>query len=189
MTPVSDRIRNGVDTKRLDGTLDAMKAQPELGSFQFRAINRWIAGSHTRTTIRVFYGGGRVDTTREREFAIDGGEPAILPGDDSGPTPPEYVLHALAACLTTSLILVAAALDVRLTEVRSTLVGDIDARGALGLSEHVHNGRARIGIAFIVKGDASEARLRDAFARALQRSAVYDVLTTGSPVTVDVTIV
>jgi len=117
MSTTVEAIRNGVDTEALFGTLDAIKADPTLARFQFRARNRWIDGAHNRTTIRDFYAANQEDTSRAEEFVLDAGEPAILLGSDTGPNPAEYLLHALAACLTTSLIYVAAARGVHLTEV------------------------------------------------------------------------
>ena len=185
MTQVIDAIRNGVDTEQMYGTLDAIKAQPELGVFQFRASNEWIDGAHNRTTIQHFYGACQEDTSRDEPFVIDAGEPAILLGTDTGANPAEHLLHALAACLTTSLVYVAAARKVRLTEVRSTLEGDMDVRGALGLSDEVRNGFSRIRVSFTVKGDAPEEKLREVVARAQQRSAVFDMVTNGVPVSVE----
>jgi uncharacterized OsmC-like protein len=186
MSTVTDTIRNGVDTEVMFGTLDAIKAQPELGKFQFRARNRWLDGAHNRTTIRNFYGAGQEDTSRAAEFVVDAGEPAILLGADTGPNPAEYLLHALAACLTTSLVYVAAARGVRLTEVESTLEGDMDVQGALGLSDEYRNGFEHIRVSFRVKGKAPEEKLREVVERAQLRSAVFDMVTNGVPVSVDV---
>jgi uncharacterized OsmC-like protein len=186
MSTTAEAIRNGVDTEQLFGTLDAIKADPSLARFQFRARNRWIHGSHNRTTIRDFYAANQEDTSRAEEFVIDAGEPAILLGTDTGPNPAEYLLHALAACLTTSLVYVAAARGVHLTEVESTLEGDMDVQGALGLSDQYRNGFERIRVSFRVEGDASEEKLREVVERAQQRSAVFDMVTNGVPVTVDV---
>lgn len=181
-----DNVRNGVDTEVLFGTLDAIKAQPELGTFQFRARNRWIGGAHNRSTIKDFYGAGQEDATRGDTFSIDAGEPAILLGADTGPNPAEYLLHALAACLTTTLVYVAAARGVRLLEVESTLEGDIDVQGALGLSDDYRNGFEQIRVAFRVRADAPAEKIRDLVARAQQRSAVFDMVTNGVPVSVGV---
>ena len=104
-------------------TLDLIKAQPELARFQFRASNRWIDGAHNRSTIQGFYGAGREDASRAEAFALDAGEPAILLGTNTGPNPVEYLLHALAACLTMSIVYVAAARKVELTSVESTRRG------------------------------------------------------------------
>jgi uncharacterized OsmC-like protein len=187
MSTITDAVRNGVDTEVMFGTLDAIKAQPELGRFQFRAHNRWIDGSHNRTTIRSFFGAGQEDTSRTAEFTVDAGEPAILLGTDTGPNPAEYLLHALAACLTTSLVYVAAARGVRLTKVESRLEGDMDVQGALGLSDDHRNGFEHIRVSFLVEGDAPEEKLREVVERAKARSAVYDMVTNGVPVAVDVT--
>jgi uncharacterized OsmC-like protein len=185
MSQVIDRIRNGIDSAQLYGTLDAIKADPSLGTFQFRVRNEWIDGAHNRSAIQVFYGAGQEDHSRAEAFSIDAGEPAILLGTDTGANPAEYLLHALAACLTTSLVYVAAARKVRLTSVRSTLEGDMDVRGALGLSDEVRNGFSRIRVRFEVAGDASDEKLRELVERAQARSAVFDMVTHGVPVEVD----
>jgi uncharacterized OsmC-like protein len=182
---VTDTIRNGVDTEVMFGTLDAIKAQPALGRFQFRARNRWLGGSYNRTTIHDFYGAGQEDTSRAEAFTVDAGEPPILLGANEAANPAEYLLHALAACLTTSLVYVAAARAVRLTEVESTLEGDMDVRGALGLDDEYRNGFEQIRVSFRIKGDAPEEKLREVVARAQQRSAVFDMVTNGVPVSVE----
>lgn len=179
------RIRNGVNVDTLFGTLDAIKAQPELAKFQFRATNTWMGGSHNRTTIKEFYGGGQVDQTRAEGWELDAGEPPILIGTNQGPNPAEYLLHALAACLTTSLVYVAAARGVHLDEVESTLEGDMDVRGALGLSKEVPNRYENIRVTFHIKSDAPAEKLAEIVARAQARSAVFDSVTNPVPVAVD----
>jgi uncharacterized OsmC-like protein len=189
MSAVTDTIGNGVDTEKLFATLDLIKEQPELARFQFRATNLWISGAHNRSTIKGFYGAGAEDTSRAEPFQLDAGEPAILLGTDTGPNPAEYVLHALAACLTTSIVYTAAARKVRLTSVESTVAGNLDARGAFGLDDEVRNGFERIAASFKVAGDAPEAKLREIVERARERSAVHDMVTNGVPVTMDATVV
>jgi uncharacterized OsmC-like protein len=186
MTKLVEKVRNGVDTEQMFGTLDAIKAQPELATFRFRATNRWIGGAHNRSTIKGFYGAGQEDTSRTEAWELDAGEPAILLGHDTGPNPAEYLLHALAACLTTSLAYVAAARGVRLTEIESTLEGDMDVRGALGLDDDQRNGFERIRASFRVVGDAPEEKLREVVERGTRRSAVYDMVCNGVPVDVQV---
>jgi uncharacterized OsmC-like protein len=184
MTTATEAVRNGVDTSVLFPTLDAIKQQPELARFQFRAKNVWLGGAYNRSTIQDFYGAGQEDTSRTRAFTIDAGEPAVLLGTDTGPNPAEALLHALAACLTTSLVYVAAARKVRLTRVESILEGDMDVRGALGLSDEVRNGFQRIRMTFNIQGDAPAEKLRELVQRAQQRSAVFDIVSHGVPVTV-----
>jgi uncharacterized OsmC-like protein len=183
------KVRNGVDTAVLFGTLDAVSAQPELARFQFRAENRWIDGSHNRSTIRGFYGAGQEDTTRTASFTLDAGEPAVLLGTDTGPNPAEFLLHALAACVTTSLVYSAAARGVRLTSVTSTVEGDFDLRGALGLDDNYRNGFEQIRMSFTISGDAPPEKLREVVTRGTQRSAVFDSILAGVPIQVDITTV
>jgi uncharacterized OsmC-like protein len=184
-TQVIDTVRNGVDAAQMYGTLDAIKGKPELGVFQFRASNRWLGGAHNRSTIRSFYGAGQEDESRAEAFVIDAGEPAVLLGVDTGPNPAEALLHALAACLTTTLVYVAAARKVNLTEVESTLEGDMDVRGCLGLTDEVRNGFTNIRVRFRISGDAPEEKLQEIVERAQARSAVFDMISHGVPVQVE----
>jgi uncharacterized OsmC-like protein len=177
---------NGVDTPTLFATLDAVKANPKLAKFQFRAANQWINGTHNRSTIRGFYGAGQEDDTRTEDFAYDADHPAVLVGAGNGPTPVEFLLHAIAACLTAGIANVAAARGVVLREVSSRVEGDIDLLGILGLSDQVRNGFEGIRVTFHISGDAPDEVLRGLIEQSRARSAVYDVLTTGVPVSVEV---
>jgi uncharacterized OsmC-like protein len=177
--------RNGVDVATLFATLDAVKAAPEAAAFQFRACNQWLRGTHSRSTINGYFGAGE-ERTHERAFHFDADHPAVLVGQDNGPTPAEYVLHALAACLTAGLANIAAARGVRLTEVHSTVSGDIDLNGVLGLDPAVRNGFQGITVRFTVRGDAPAETLRGIVERSRARSAVFDILTNAVPVAIEV---
>jgi uncharacterized OsmC-like protein len=183
---VTESSRNGVDTATLFATLDAVKAAPQAAKFQFRAHNEWLSGTHNRSTIHDFYGVGE-ERTHERSFHFDADHPAVLVGRDNGPTPVEYVLHALAACLTAGLANIAAARGIQLTEVRSTVSGDIDLTGILGLNAEVCDGYQNITVQFSVKGDAPAEQLRALVEQSRARSAVYDIITNQVPVTIEVT--
>lgn len=182
---ISESARNGVDTATLFATLDAVKAAPEAARFQFRARNQWLSGTHNRSTIDGFYGVGE-ERSHERSFNFDADHPAVLVGRDNGPTPVEYVLHALAACLTAGLANIAAARGIQLTEVHSTVSGDIDLNGILGLDPDVRNGYQNITVRFTVKGDAPAEKLRELVEQSRARSAVFDVITNQVPVSIEV---
>ncbi|MDP2482081.1 MAG: OsmC family protein [Candidatus Palauibacterales bacterium] len=177
--------RNGVDTPTLFATLDAVKGSPEIAKFQFRASNRWISGTNSRGTIHGFYGVGE-ERTHKQAFTYDADHLEVLTGTDKGPTPVEFLLHALAACLTAGLANIAAARGVNLTEVESTVEGDIDLLGILGLSKEVRNGYQGIRVNFKIKGEASPEELESLIMRSRDRSAVYDVITNGVPVDISV---
>jgi uncharacterized OsmC-like protein len=180
-------VRNGVDTNTMFATLDAIKAQPEIAQFRFRARNRWLGGAHNRSTIRDFYAACAEDTSRTEAFTLDAGEPAILLGADTGPNPAEYLLHALAACVTTSLVYSAAARGVRLTSVESMLEGDLDVQAAMGTNtEDYRNGFERIRMTVTISGDAPAEKLRQVVQRGTDRSVVFDSITNGVPISVDV---
>jgi uncharacterized OsmC-like protein len=178
--------RNGVDTATLFATLDAIKGQNDIAKFQFRASNTWVSGTHSRSTVSGFYGAMQ-EMQHKNETVLDADHPAVLVGDDNAPTPVEFLLHAIAACLTAGLANIAAARGVELTKVTSTVEGDIDVLGILGLSEGtVRNGYEQIHVTFHVEGDADDETLRGLVEQSRRRSAVYDVLTNGTPVVIDV---
>ena len=184
MTAITTPTRNGIDVAQVYGTLDAIAADPSLARFEFRVSNRWIDGTHSRSTIQGFYGAGQEDASRERAFEVDASEPPVLLGHNEAPNPAELLMHALAGCLTLTIVNVAAARKVTLTEVSSTLEGVLDARGALGLDDTVRNGFERVNVAFTVKGEAPPEKLREIVERAKARSVVYDIVANGVPVDV-----
>ena len=169
-TTFDSPMRNGVDTATLFATLDAVKGNNEIAKFQFRATNKWVSGTHNQSTIHGFYG------------AMQEMEHADVHVFDA---PVEYVHHALAACLTAGIANVAAARNINLDEVESTVEGDIDLLGILGLDSGVRNGYQQIKVSFKLKGD-DPAKLREVVAQSTARSAVYDIVTNGVPVTIDV---
>lgn len=172
---------NGVDTPTLFATLDVVRGQPELAKFQFRATNRWIAGTHSRSRLEAFSGaGGEHRHTGDVQFDAD--HPKVLVGADNAPTPVEFLLHAIAACITSGIGNIAAARGVKLTEVESSVEGDIDLRGIFGFSDEVRNGYQQIRVNFRLKGDAPPEKLAEIVEQAKARSAVYDVLTNGTSV-------
>jgi len=177
---------NGVDTEALLGTIEAFEERPSLARFTFRARNRWLGGAHSRTTIRDFHAAGHDDASRRTDFVVDAGEPSILMGTDTGASPAEHLLHALAASLTTSIVYVAATRGVHLSEVESSLEADLDVRGALGLTGADRRGFRRIRISLRVGGDAPERELRGIVALARRRSAVLDLVMNGVRVDVEV---
>lgn len=180
--------RNGVDVATLFATLDVVKEQPQVAEFQFRTSNTWVSGTHSRSTISGFFGATQ-EQQHKSKTVIDADHPAVLVGQDNGPTPVEFLLHALAACLTAGLANIAAARGITLTEVTSTVEGDIDLNGIFGLGDvPVRNGYKQIRVTFHVKGDADEQTLRSLVGQSRSRSAVYDALTNPTPVTVDVVV-
>ena len=158
---------------------------PELAQFQFRASNRWVEGTHSRTVIDSFSGAGS-SHTHAAPFQYDADHPAVLVGRDKGPTPVEFLLHALGSCLTAGIANVAAARGVTLTSVESTIEGDINLLGILGLSDQVRNGYQRIRVNFKIAGDALPRSSARSSTQSRSRSAVFDVLTNGVPVEVSV---
>jgi uncharacterized OsmC-like protein len=183
-TSTTAPIRNGIDTAQVYGTLDVLKAQPEAARMEFRVRNRWIDGTHSRSTIQDFWGAGAEDVSRTEPFVIDASEPPLLFGHNEAPNPAEFLLHALAGCLTLTIVNVAAARKVELHEVSSTLIGVLDARGATGLDDSYRNGFERIELSFSIRGDASPEKLQEIVDRTKSRSVVYDMVTNGVPVAV-----
>ena len=181
---MENRNINGVNVDQLFSTIDAIKENPGLAKFEFRANNRWINGGHNRTNVKDFYGAGREDDSRKQTFVFDNDEPVVLLGEDNGANPVEFVLHALAGCLTTSLIYHAAAQGIKIDAVESKFEGDLDLRGFLGMSEDVRNGYENIRVTFKIKADAPEEKLKELCELAQKRSPVFDIVTNRVPVNV-----
>jgi len=173
--------RNGVDTPTLIATLNAVKATPSLAKFRFRASNKWVSGTYSESRVESFSGAGG-EHSHQTAFRYGADHPAVLVGEDRGPTPIEFLLHGLAACIAAGIGNIAAARGITLTSVESRVEGDIDLRGLLGLSDTVRNGYEGIRISFDIAGDAPAEKLRQIVEQSRARSAVFDVLTNGVPV-------
>jgi uncharacterized OsmC-like protein len=184
MTHVSNSV-NGVDLDRLTGTIDAIGAEPALARFQFRARNGWIDGGHNRSTIQGFYGAGQEDSGRAEAFTIDADEPPVLLGHDQAPNAAEHLLHALAACLTGTIVYHAAARGIVIDSLECELRGDLDLQGFLGLSADVRCGYQGIRVAFAVSGDLDDAQLA-VLAELTRYSPVRDSLVNPVPIEIDV---
>ena len=154
---------NGVDVQALADTIGVIKADPDIADFQFRARNQWIDGGHNRSNIRDFFGAGEEQTTRKASFVFDCDEPEVLLGRDRGANPVEYLLHALAGCMTTSLVYHAAARGIKIDSIESEFEGDLDLHGFLGLKDDVAPGYQSIRARFRVKADATEEELMGLF--------------------------
>lgn len=174
---------NGVDRKALFDTIEAVKASPELAAFKFRVRNKWIDGGLNRSEITSFYGTG-AEIDHAQVFELYNDEPAVLLSGDKAANPVEYVLHALAGCLTTTLVYHAAARGIAVEAVTTRFEGDLDLQGFLGLSKSVRNGFSAIRVAFSLEGDLTEAQKRELIAMAQEYSPVFDIVTNGVPVSV-----
>jgi uncharacterized OsmC-like protein len=176
---------NGVNTAGLIATVDLVEGQPELAQFQFRAYSEWIEGAHTRTSIIGFSGAGK-ELKHERSHFADTDQPIVLCGEDRAPAPVEWLLHGLAGCLLAGIASEAASRGIRLAKVKCSVSGDIDLSGMLGTSHKARNGFTDIMVTFDISGDAPRGELEALVAHSRERSAVFDILTTGVPISMNV---
>jgi uncharacterized OsmC-like protein len=173
---------NGVDRAALFATIDAVKADPAIAEFRFRLRNTWIDGSENHSRVTGFYG-AKQEIPYPQAFELVNDEPPVLLGHAKGPNPVEFVLHALAGCLTTTMVYHAAARGIEIKGVTTRIEGDADLRGFLGLAPNIRRGFQNIRVVFDIDADMDEAAKRDLIAMAQQHSAVFDIVTNGVPVT------
>lgn len=182
MTTQITRTLNGLDLAQMTQTVAALKQDPSLARFQFRARNRWIDGGENRTRVQDFYGAGREDDSRGAPFEFTNGEPPVLLGNNEGANPVEFLLHALAGCVTTTFVLHAAARGIRLRRLSTTLEGDLDLQGLLALDEGVSPGYEEIRIRMDVEADCSDEELDDLLVFTERHSPVCNTVTRPVPV-------
>ena len=176
---------NGIDTPTLIATINAVGAQPELAKFQFRANSRWVSGTHSQSTVFGYFGAGD-EHKHIAPYHAASDHPAVLCGTDAAPTPVEWLLHALASCITAGIGNIAAARGIKLSKVETTIAGDIDLRGILGLSRDVRNGYQGIKVTNAIDGDATHDQLEKIVMQSKACSAVFDCITNGVPVSAGV---
>jgi uncharacterized OsmC-like protein len=176
-------ITNGVDVSRLTETIEAVKAEPQLAKFQFRLQNRWILSGENHSKVDAFSAAGK-EAQHKTAFTLVADEHEMLLGADNGANPVEHLLHALASCVTTSTVYHAAARGIAVEEVESTLEGELDLRGFLGLDPTMRNGYQGIRMKLFIKGDISDEQLHELSLLGPRFSPVYDSVARGLPISV-----
>jgi uncharacterized OsmC-like protein len=179
---IGKAIVNGVDVDVLGGTVEAIKENSELAKCKFRLRNTWLQGGHNRSTVGDFYGACQ-ENSHQATFELDADEPPVLAGTDLAPNPVEHLLHALAGCLTSTLVYHAAIRGIRIDELECEVEGDLDLRGFLGLSKDVRKGYQNIRVTFRVKTDPDQLEKLKALSKL---SPVFDVTSNGTQVDVEI---
>jgi uncharacterized OsmC-like protein len=179
-------LLNGVNVGQLSATIDAIKANPSLANFKFRAKTEWMSGGRSRTKIQSFYGVGGEDTSRSKPFIVEGDEPPVLLGNNAAQNAVEIVLAGLASCLAVGFAYNAAALGIRVDELSFSLEGDIDLHGFLGLSDKIRPGYQNIRVTYHVKSDAPREKIIELCDYVQKTSPVLDIIR--NPVDVSVSL-
>ncbi|MGB6640010.1 MAG: OsmC family protein [Thermoanaerobaculia bacterium] len=185
MATTTDQVDNGVNVDALLGAREALTDQPEGAKFQWRATCKWIYGTQSQSTIKGFYGLG-AEQEHKTEFTFNADHPEVFASEDKGATPVELVLAGLASCLTAGVAAVAQRREIQLKSVSATLEAGMDIQGILGIDSDVRNGFDGIKVTYNIDADATPDEIKAVVAQSQKRSAVYDVITNPTNVTVEV---
>ena len=182
MTEQNNTTCNGLNLQQMTQTVDAIQGTPTLGKFEFRASNQWVSGGANRSSIKDFYGAGSEDESRSEPFTFTNGEPPILLGNNEGANPVEFLLHALAGCVTTTIVLHATARGIQIHKLSTRLVGNIDVQGLLALDDSVPVGYESIKIKIEIEADCSDEEIDDLIYFAEAHSPVCNTVCKPVPV-------
>ena len=185
MSSTSSTVDNGVNVAALLDARTALTDAPEAAQFQWRATCKWINGTHSQSTVQSFFGLGE-NQNHKTEFSFDADHPEIFASEDKGATPVELVLVGLASCLTAGVAAVAQNREIQLNSVTATLEAGMDIQGILGIDSEVRNGFDGIKVTYDIKADATPDEVKAIVAQSQKRSAVYDLITNPTNVTVEV---
>jgi uncharacterized OsmC-like protein len=185
MSTITSPVDNGVNVEALLGAREVLTGMPEAAQFTWRATCEWVNGTHSRSRVEGFFGLGEEQKHRT-VFTYDADHPEIFASEDHGATPVELVLAGLASCLTAGVASVAQNRDIQLNSVVATLEGGMDIQGILGIDPDVRNGFSGIKVTYDIDADATPDEIRAVVAQSQKRSAVYDVITNPTNVTVEV---
>ena len=184
-TATERRVNNGVNVEALIGAREALTETPEAARFTWRATCKWVNGTHSRSSVKGFFGLGE-EQSHKTEFSFDADHPEIFASEDHGATPVELVLAGLASCLTAGVASVAQLREIQLRSVTATLEGGMDIQGILGIDSDVRNGFDGIKVTYDIDAEASKEEIEAVVAQSQKRSAVYDIITNPTNVTVEV---
>lgn len=184
-TTAESQVDNGVNVEALLGAREAISETPELAQFQWRATSTWVYGTHSQSEVESFYGLND-EQKHHTSFTFDLDHPEQFAAEDKSITPIEFVLVALGGCLTGGIAAVAQQRQIQLRSVKATITGDMDMHGILGMDSDVRNGYSDVSVKYEIDADATPEEIRALVAQSQKRSAVYDILTNPTNVTVDV---
>jgi uncharacterized OsmC-like protein len=184
-TETEKKVDNGVNVAALLAAREALTAAPQAAKFNWRATCKWVSGTHSRTDVKGFFGLGQAQS-HKTEFTFDMDHPEIFASEDKGATPVELVLTGLAGCLTAGVAAVAQHRNIQLRSVKATVEGGMDIQGILGIDADVRNGFDGIKVKFDIDADATKEEIEALVAQSQKRSAVFDVVTNPTNVTVSV---
>jgi uncharacterized OsmC-like protein len=185
MTMPAAKADNGVNVEALLGAREALTAAPEAARFAWKASCKWVNGTHCRSSVEEFFGLGE-GQKHKTEFTFEADHPEIFASEDNGVTPVEYVLVGLGSCLTAGIAAIAQHRNIQLRSVKATLEGTMDLQGILGIDSDVRNGFDGVKVTYTIDADASPDEIKALVAQSQKRSAVYDIITNPTNVTVEV---
>ena len=185
MNIIANKADNGVNVEALLGARQALTETPEAARFTWRATCAWVSGTHSRSVVKGFFGLG-TEQAHKTEFRYDADHPELFAAEDNGATPVEYVLVALASCLTAGIASVAQNRNIQLRSVKATLEAGMDLQGILGIDSEVRNGFDGINVKFEIDADGTPDEIAALVAQSQRRSAVFDIVTNPTNVSVEV---
>ncbi|WP_236794663.1 OsmC family protein [Amycolatopsis sp. GM8] len=185
MTTTDLPVDNGVNVEALLGARAALGESPDIAKFTWRTVNSWVKGTHSQSTVETFYGLGD-EQQHKSTFSFEADHPEVFAAEDNGITPVEFVLVALGSCLTAGVAAVAQQRQIQLHSVKATIEADFDIHGILGADPDVRNGFSDVRVSYDIEADASREDIQALVAQSQKRSAVYDILTNPTSVTVEV---
>ena len=184
MTTTHTAVDNGVNVEALLGAREALADTPEIAQFRWRTTVSWVGGTHSRSSVDPFYGFGE-EQQHKTTFTYDVDHPLAFAAKDNGITPVEYVLVALGGCLTAGIASIAQQRGIQLRSVKATIEADHDIHGILGADPHIRNGFSGVRVSYKIDADATPDQVKALVAQSQKRSAVYDILTNPTHVTVE----
>jgi len=185
MSLTENLANNGVNVEALIGAREALSGAPEAAKFTWRATCKWMNGTHSHSVVKGFYGLGE-EQNHKTAFEFDADHPEVFASEDKGATPVEYVLIGLASCLTAGIAAVAQYRGIQLRSVQASIEGKMDIQGILGIDGDVRNGFDGIRVHYDIDADATPDEIKALVAQSQKRSAVFDIVTNPTNVTVEV---
>ena len=179
------QVDNGVNVQALIDARAALTDAPAAAQFKWRSTCTWKNGTHSHSSVQGFFGLGE-EQKHKTTFSFDADHPEVFASEDHGATPVEFVLVALGSCLTAGIAAIAQHRGIQLRSVSATIEGAMDLQGILGIDSDVRNGFSGINVTYDIDADATRDEIKALVAQSQKRSAVYDIITNPTNITVEV---
>lgn len=144
---------NGINVPALKSYIEEVKQNSESAMIDYKVNLQWQGGTKSKVTTKGIQLG---DQSLERNFSFIIDEPKQILGENTNPTPQEYLLGGMGACMVVGYSVGASVMGITLDKLEIDLEAGLDLRGFLEVNPEAPVGFKDVKYTIRVKGNGTK---------------------------------